>query len=285
LSNLLDNKFLSVPGVYNPFSALLVERKGFKAVYLSGGGLTASMGLPDLGIITLTELAGMVRNIHEMTSLPIIVDADTGFGETLSVYRTVKLLEDAGASAIQIEDQVSPKRCGHLNGKEVISKDNMVEKIRAANAARENSLIIARTDARSVTGMEDALSRAKAYIKEGADIIFPEALVDKEEFKYFADNTDFPLLANMTEFGKTPFIKASEFEKMGYRIVIFPVTLFRIAAKAMDVALDAIKKDGNQENVINYMMTRKEQYEVINYDFYQNFDKNISDNFSTVDDK
>jgi methylisocitrate lyase len=285
LSNLLDNKFLSVPGVYNPFSALLVERKGFKAVYLSGGGLTASMGLPDLGIITLTELAGMVRNIHEMTSLPIIVDADTGFGETLSVYRTVKLLEEAGASAIQIEDQVSPKRCGHLNGKEVISKDNMVEKIRAANAARKNALIIARTDARSVTGMDDALSRAKTYIKEGADIIFPEALVDKEEFKYFADNTDFPLLANMTEFGKTPFIKADEFEKMGYRIVIFPVTLFRIAAKAMEVALDAIKKDGNQENVINYMMTRKEQYEVINYDFYQNFDKNISDNFSTVNDK
>lgn len=285
MSNLLDNKFLSVPGVYNPFSALLVERKGFKAVYLSGGGLTASMGLPDLGIITLTELAGMVRNIHEMTSLPIIVDADTGFGETLSVYRTVKLLEEAGASAIQIEDQVSPKRCGHLNGKEVISKDNMVEKIRAANAARKNALIIARTDARSVTGMDDALSRAKTYIKEGADIIFPEALVDKEEFKYFADNTDFPLLANMTEFGKTPFIKADEFEKMGYRIVIFPVTLFRIAAKAMEVALDAIKKDGNQENVINYMMTRKEQYEVINYDFYQNFDKNISDNFSTVNDK
>jgi methylisocitrate lyase len=161
----------------------------------------------------------------------------------------------------------------------------MVEKIRAANAARKNALIIARTDARSVTGMDDALSRAKTYIKEGADIIFPEALVDKEEFKYFADNTDFPLLANMTEFGKTPFIKADEFEKMGYRIVIFPVTLFRIAAKAMEVALDAIKKDGNQENVINYMMTRKEQYEVINYDFYQNFDKNISDNFSTVNDK
>ncbi len=275
MSDLLNNKFLSVPGVYNPFSALLAGRKGFKAVYLSGGGLTASMGLPDLGVITLTELASMVRSIHEITDIPIIVDADTGFGETLSVYRTVKLLEEAGASAIQIEDQVSPKRCGHLNGKEVVSKDNMVEKIRAASAARKDSLIIARTDARAVTGMDDALERSKTYVKEGADIVFPEALTDREEFRYFAENTDFPLLANMTEFGKTPFIKASEFQEMGYRFVIFPVTLFRIAAKAMDDALEALKVQGTQEGIINNMMTRKEQYEVINYDFYQDFDKNI----------
>ncbi|EQB68330.1 MAG: hypothetical protein AMDU4_FER2C00316G0002 [Ferroplasma sp. Type II] len=276
MSDLLNNKFLSVPGVYNPFSALLAGRKGFKAVYLSGGGLTASMGLPDLGVITLTELAGMVRSIHEIIDIPIIVDADTGFGETLSVYRTVKLLEEAGASAIQIEDQVSPKRCGHLNGKEVVSKDNMVEKIRAASAARKDSLIIARTDARAVTGMDDALERAKTYVKEGADIVFPEALTDREEFRYFAENTDFPLLANMTEFGKTPFIKASEFQEMGYRFVIFPVTLFRIAAKAMDDALEALKVQGTQEGIINNMMTRKEQYEVINYDFYHDFDKNIA---------
>ena len=276
MSDLLNNKFLSVPGVYSPFSALLAKRKGFKAVYLSGGGLTASMGLPDLGVITLTELAGMVRSIHEITDIPIIVDADTGFGETLSVYRTVKLLEEAGASAIQIEDQVSPKRCGHLNGKEVVSKDNMVEKIRAANAARKDFLIIARTDARAVTGMDDALERAKTYVKEGADIVFPEALTDREEFRYFAENTDFPLLANMTEFGKTPFIKASEFREMGYRFVIFPVTLFRIAAKAMDDALEALRVQGTQEGIINNMMTRKEQYEVINYDFYQDFDKNIA---------
>ena len=277
MSNILDNDFLSVPGVYNPFSALLAKRKGFKAVYLSGGGLTASMGLPDLGVITLTELVSMVRSIHEITDIPIIVDADTGFGETLSVYRTVKLLEEAGASAIQIEDQVSPKRCGHLNGKEVIPKDNMVEKIRAAEAARKDTLIIARTDARAVNGMEDALSRAKTYIKEGADIVFPEALLDRDEFKYFAENTDFPLLANMTEFGKTPFIKAEEFKKMGYRIVIFPVTLFRIAAKAMDDALDALIRDGNQEKIINKIMSRNEQYDIINYDFYQNFDKTIAD--------
>ena len=277
MSNLLDNDFLSVPGVYNPFSALLAKRKGFKAVYLSGGGLTASMGLPDLGVITLTELVSMVRSIHEITDIPIIVDADTGFGETLSVYRTVKLLEEAGASAIQIEDQVSPKRCGHLNGKEVIPKDNMVEKIRAAEAARKDTLIIARTDARAVNGMEDALSRAKTYVREGADIVFPEALIDRDEFRYFAENTDFPLLANMTEFGKTPFIKAEEFRKMGYRIVIFPVTLFRIAAKAMDDAMDALIGDGNQEKIINNIMTRNEQYEVINYDFYQNFDKTIAD--------
>lgn len=277
MSNILDNDFLSVPGVYNPFSALLARRKGFRAVYLSGGGLTASMGLPDLGVITLTELASMVRSIHDITDIPIIVDADTGFGETLNVYRTVKLLEEAGASAIQIEDQVSPKRCGHLNGKEVVPRDNMVEKIRAAEAARDNALIIARTDARAVNGMDDALARAKTYVKEGADIVFPEALLGRDEFRHFAENTDFPLLANMTEFGKTPFIRADEFRKIGYRIVIFPVTLFRIAAKAMDDALDALMRDGTQEGIINNMMTRKEQYEVINYDFYQNFDSTIAD--------
>ncbi|MEM0140151.1 MAG: methylisocitrate lyase [Ferroplasma sp.] len=277
LSDLLDNNFTVVPGAYNPFSALLIKRKGFRAVYLSGGGLTASMGLPDLGVITLTELSSMVRSIHEITDIPIIVDADTGFGETLNVYRTVKLLEEAGASAIQIEDQVSPKRCGHLNGKEVVGTENMVEKIRAAEAARKNSLIIARTDARSVNGIEDAINRARTYVKEGADIIFPEALVDEKEFKYFADNTDFPLLANMTEYGKTPYIRSETFRKMGYRFVIFPVTLFRAAAKAMDRTLDAIKEEGTQENILDDIMSRNEQYEVINYDFYQNFDRNISE--------
>ncbi len=277
MSDLLKNKFNIVPGVYNPFSALLAERKGFNAVYLSGGGLTASYGLPDLGVITLTELTDMVRKIHEVTDIPIIVDADTGFGETLNVYRTFKLLEEAGASAIQIEDQVSPKRCGHLDGKEVITEENMVEKIRAAAKARKNALIIARTDARSVNGIDDAVARSKLYIKEGADVIFPEALVNEKEFKYFSGKVDFPLLANMTEFGKTDYINAKTFEEYGYKFVIFPVTLFRIAAKAMDDALNAIKNEGTQKNIVNDMMTRKEQYEVINYDFYNNFDKNIMD--------
>lgn len=277
MSDLLNNKFNIVPGVYNPFSALLAKRKGFNAVYLSGGALTSSYGLPDLGIITLTELTDMVRKIHEVTDIPIIVDADTGFGETLNVYRTVKLLEEAGASAIQIEDQVSPKRCGHLDGKEVISRTNMVEKIRSAEKARKNALIIARTDSRSVNGIDDAIERSRLYIKEGADVIFPEALLNKEEFKYFSDKVDFPLLANMTEFGKTDYINAKTFEEYGYKFVIFPVTLFRIAAKAMDNALSAIKNEGTQKNIINDMMTRKEQYEVINYDFYNDFDKNIMD--------
>ncbi len=277
MSNILDNNFTVVPGVYNPFSALLAKKKGFNAVYLSGGGLTASLGLPDLGVITLSELTDMVRKIHEITDIPIIVDADTGFGETLNVYRTVKLLEEAGASAIQIEDQISPKRCGHLNGKEVVSTENMVEKIRAAGAARKNSLIIARTDARAVNGMEDALYRSDKYIHEGADIIFPEALVDENEFKYFADNTDYPLLANMTEYGKTPYIRAESFRKMGYKFVIFPVTLFRASAKAMERTLDAIMEEGTQENILDDIMSRKEQYDIINYDFYQNFDKNIAE--------
>ncbi len=276
MSDLLNNKFTVVPGVYNPFSALLAKRNGFNAVYLSGGGLTSSYGLPDLGVITLTELAGMVRSIHEITDIPIIVDADTGFGETLNVYRTVKLLEEAGASAIQIEDQVSPKRCGHLDGKEVISRENMVEKIRSAYSARKNSLIIARTDARAVKGIDETVERAKLFIDEGADIIFPEALSTEDEFRYVSNKVDSPLLANMTEFGKTPFIKAKTFEEMGYKFVIFPVTLFRIAAKAMNDALIALKQDGTQENIINDMMTRKEQYEVINYQFYQDFDKNMA---------
>jgi len=277
LSDLLNNKFNIVPGVYNPFSALLAKRKGFNAVYLSGGGLTSSYGLPDLGIITLTELTDMVRKIHEVTDIPIIVDADTGFGETLNVYRTIKLLEEAGASAIQIEDQVSPKRCGHLDGKEVISRTNMVEKIRSAEKARKNALIIARTDSRSVNGIDDAIERSRLYIKEGADVIFPEALLNENEFKYFSDKVDFPLLANMTEFGKTDYINAKTFEEYGYKFVIFPVTLFRIAAKAMDDALNTIKNEGTQKNIINDMMTRKEQYEVINYDFYNDFDRNITD--------
>ncbi|KJE49212.1 MULTISPECIES: methylisocitrate lyase [Acidiplasma] len=277
MSNLLDEKFTVVPGVFNPFAALLAKRNGFKAVYLSGGALTSSYGLPDLGMISITELADMVRKIHEVTDIPVIVDADTGFGETLNVYRTVRLLEDAGAAAIQIEDQVSPKRCGHLDGKEVISRENMIEKIRSANMARKKSLIIARTDSRAVKGLDEAVERARIYIDEGADIIFPEALTSVDEFKYVADKVDAPLLANMTEFGKTPLIDAGTFERLGYRFVIFPVTTFRAAARAMDETLKALKSDGTQKNIMNNLMTRAEQYDVINYKFYEDFDKNIAE--------
>lgn len=268
--------FLIIPGVFNPFTALLAEKVGFKAVYLSGGALTSSLGLPDLGVITLDEVAWMVRRIREVTDIPIIVDADTGFGEAINVYRAVKVLERAGANAIQIEDQVLPKKCGHLNGKEVVRPKEMVEKIKAALKARKEMLIIARVDSRGVYGLDDAIERGKMYLEAGADIIFPEALESKEEFAMFAKEVKSPLLANMTEFGKTPLITAQEFKEMGYKYVIFPVTIFRVAAKAMKEALEVLLKEGTQKSLIDKMMTRKEQYEVINYYFYENLDKELA---------
>ncbi|BCU70935.1 methylisocitrate lyase [Stygiolobus caldivivus] len=273
---LRKSDFLVIPGVFNPFTALLAEKVGFKAVYLSGGALTSSLGLPDLGMITLDELAWMVRRIREVTDLPIIVDADTGFGEAINVYRTVRVLEKAGANAIQIEDQVLPKKCGHLEGKEVITPRDMVLKIKAALKARRDMLIIARTDSKAINGLDDAINRAKLYLEAGADVIFPEALESKEEFAKFSKEVRAPLLANMTEFGKTPFITAEEFRDLGYKYVIFPVTIFRVAAKAMKEALEVLLKEGTQKNLLDKMMTRKEQYEVINYYFYENLDKTLS---------
>ncbi|MFP3201279.1 MAG: methylisocitrate lyase [Sulfolobus sp.] len=270
--------FLIIPGAFNPFTALLAEKVGFKAVYLSGSALTSSLGLPDLGVITLDEVAWMVRRIREVTDIPIIVDADTGFGEAINVYRAVKVLERAGANAIQIEDQVLPKKCGHLNGKEVVRPKEIVEKIKAALKARKEMLIIARVDSRGVYGLDDAIERGKTYLEAGADIIFPEALESKEEFARFAKEVKSPLLANMTEFGKTPLITAQEFKEMGmgYKYVIFPVTIFRVAAKAMKEALEVLLKEGTQKSLIDKMMTRKEQYEVINYYFYENLDKELA---------
>lgn len=272
---MLPKEFTVVPGVFNPFTALLAEKVGFKAVYLSGGALTSSLGIPDIGLITLDELAYMVRKIRDVSNIPLIVDADTGFGEAINVYRTVKILERAGADAIQIEDQKMPKKCGHLDGKEVIQKNEMVAKIKAALKARRNALIIARVDSRDVISVEDAVERAKEYVEAGADIIFPEALHSKEEFEKFAKEVKAPLLANMTEFGKTPFITADEFKQLGYTYVIFPVTIFRVAAKAMKDALETLKKEGTQKSLLDKMMTRKEQYEIINYTFYEMLDKEL----------
>ncbi|ABP94456.1 MULTISPECIES: methylisocitrate lyase [Metallosphaera] len=272
----LGKEFTVIPGIFNPFTALLAERVGFKAVYLSGGALTSSLGLPDIGIIDLYELVDMVRRIREVTSIPMIVDADTGFGEAINVYRTVSLLDRAGADAIQIEDQRMPKKCGHLDGKEVIPHSEMVSKIKAAVRARKNAKIIARVDSRAIFGLQDAIERAKAYLDAGADIIFPEALQSKEEFREFAKAVNAPLLANMTEFGKTPLITAKEFQEMGYTYVIFPVTIFRVAAKAMEDALKTLMNEGTQKNLMDKMMTRKEQYEVIHYDFYEKLDKELA---------
>ncbi|MGC8661777.1 MAG: methylisocitrate lyase [Nitrososphaeria archaeon] len=271
--NLQKDEFLIVPGVYDAFSALVAQKVGFKAVYLSGAALTSSMGLPDLGLITLDELAEAVRRIKRVVEIPIIVDADTGFGESLNVYRTVKVLEESGANAIQIEDQRNPKKCGHLEQKEVVSQEEMVEKLIAALDARKESLIIARTDARGVTGIDDTIARAKKYSEVGADIIFPEALLNEEEFRYVSKAVEAPLLANMTEFGKTPYITADSFKTMGYRMVIFPVTAFRGAARALMDIYSSLYKNGTQLPFLDRLMTRADQYQVINYGFYDDLDK------------
>jgi methylisocitrate lyase len=267
---------LIVPGVYNPFSALLAKKAGAKAIYLSGAALTSSYGLPDLGVISLEELAHMVRKIKEVVDIPLIVDADTGFGEPLNVYRTIKVLEAAGADAVQIEDQVNPKKCGHLEDKVLVTKEEMVAKILAAREASKNIVLVARTDARGVTGIDDAIERAHAYIKAGADIIFPEALLNEEEFKFFAEKVKAKLLANMTEFGKTPYITAQKFKELGYSFVIFPVTAFRAAAKAMQEVYEILMTQGTQEKILDKLMTRAQQYEIINYYFYENMDKELA---------
>ncbi len=264
------------PGVFNPATALLVEKMGFKAAYLSGAALTGSLAMPDLGIITLSELATMTRYITRVVRIPIIVDADTGFGEAINVVRTVKELEEAGAAAVQIEDQVLPKKCGHLAGKQLIPPEEMAKKIRAAVEARRHTLIIARTDARGVEGLEAAIERAQLYVEAGADIIFPEALESEEEFAEFAERVKAPLLANMTEFGKTPYITAKRFEELGYKIVIFPVTLFRVAMGAMREALRVLKEQGTQKPLLDRMMTRQEFYELIGYYEYEKRDTEIA---------
>ncbi len=263
---------LAVAGVFNPLSALIAEQAGFRALYFSGAAFSASLGIPDIGLFTLDELTTAVRWVTRATSLPLIVDADTGFGETLNVYRTVSDLEAAGAAAIQIEDQVMPKRCGHLDGKQIVPAEEFVAKIRAANEARNSSLIIARTDSKAVYGMEEAIRRGHLYLEAGADIIFPEALESEGEFAKYARRVDAPLLANMTEFGKTPYLTVQRFHELGYKLVIFPVTSLRVAAKAMESALSETLSLGTQSGLLSDMQTRAELYKLIRYSEYERKD-------------
>jgi methylisocitrate lyase len=284
LRRLLKEKDIIVaPGVFSPSVALLAESMGFDAIYLSGAALTGLLAMPDLGIITLTELAAMTRYITRVASIPLIVDADTGYGEAINVQRTIRELEDAGASAVQIEDQVLPKKCGHLAGKKLVSPEDMVKKIIAAvEARRRDILIVARTDARAVEGMEGAIERAKLYVEAGADIIFPEALRSLEEFKEFAKALPgVPLLANMTEFGKTPYLTVDEFKEAGFKIVIFPVTSFRMAMGAVRTAFETIMKHGTQKPLVENpvpvkIMSRLEFYDLIGYYTYEEADKSIA---------
>ncbi len=279
LAGLLKRGPVVVPGAYDALSAILIEQAGFKAAYLSGAGLSAGfLGKPDIGLLTLDEVAGAAKRIAEVIRLPLLVDVDTGFGGPLNVKRTVQEMEAAGAAAIQIEDQVFPKRCGHLTGKSLIPAGQMAEKIRAAVAARrdKNFLIIARTDARGVKGMREALARAVAYRKAGADIIFPEALESAEEFKILGRQKGLGvLMANMTEFGRSPELAVSDLARLGYRLILFPMTVFRVAAFAMKNALRDLKITGNTGALKSRMQTRQELYQLIGYDEFNRREKSF----------
>ena len=270
--------FVIAAGVYNGISAMQAERAGFRTLYLSGSGVAACMGLPDLSFTTLTEVVNEVSRITDMTKSPLIVDVDTGFGEPLNVTRTVRQLEKAGASGMHIEDQQLPKKCGHLSGKKIVPDEEMVHKIKAAVAARQNSdfLIIARTDARSVLGVEDAIRRSNLYLESGADMIFTEALESEDEFRRFAREVHGDLLANMTEFGKSPLLTADVLRQIGYRAVIFPLTAFRTALKATQNAYDMLFSQGTQKNLLDIMMSRNEFYEVIGYHEYEKEDNELA---------
>ena len=266
---------LALPGVFNPLVAKMAERIGFRAVYLSGGALSAGSGVPDIGLLTVTEFAQQAQLIAEATRLPLLCDADTGFGESLNVERTVRLLERAGVAGIHLEDQQMPKRCGHLSGKSLVEPEVMAAKIRAAVAARRDPdfVILARTDARGVNGFEDAVRRAKLYLAAGADGIFPEALETPEEFARFAREVPTTLLANMTEFGKSPNLDAAMLGALGYRLILFPLTAFRVAMKAADDALAALHRAGHQKDFLGKMQTRAELYDLLGYTGYEQRDR------------
>ncbi|MDZ4861506.1 MAG: methylisocitrate lyase [Candidatus Hydrogenedentes bacterium] len=268
LRTALGDHVVAMPGAINALSARLIERRGFEAIYVSGAVLANSVGgVPDIGLMTLSESASHCANIARATTLPIIADADTGYGGPECAFRTVRVLESAGVSGIHLEDQEFPKRCGHLEGKTLVSVEEFCEKIAAAAEAKNNKdfLLIARTDARGVTNYDDAVRRAHAYLEAGADAIFPEALQTEEELKRFADDVDTILLANMTEYGKTPYLSIEQFGELGYSIVIFPVTLQRIAMKAMDDALLELRDERTQENILADMQTREELYDLLQY--------------------
>jgi methylisocitrate lyase len=270
---LQSGRLLRFPGAFSPLVAMLIERQGFEGVYISGAVLANDLGLPDVGLTTLTEVTQRGRAIARVTGLPAIIDADTGFGEPMNVARTVQELEEAGLCGCHFEDQQMPKRCGHLDGKTLVPTADMVGKIRTAvNARRDaNFVIIARTDARAGEGMEAAIGRAKAYIDGGADMIFPEALTDEREFEQFRKAVTVPLLANMTEFGKSKLLTATQLSSLGYNIVIYPVTPLRLAMRAVETGLSTLQDEGSQASLLEKMQTRAELYELLSYNEYEQF--------------
>jgi methylisocitrate lyase len=267
---------VQMPGAHNGMAALQAKAAGFEALYLSGAAMTASMGLPDLGVITVDEVAFFIRQIARASGLPLLVDGDTGYGEALNVMHMVRTFEDAGAAAVHIEDQLLPKKCGHLNDKKLADAHDMAAKVAAAAKARRHLYVIARTDAAASEGLDGAVARARLYVEAGADAIFPEAMTSAEMFREFARRMPgVPLLANMTEFGRTPFFTASEFEAMGYRMVIWPVSSLRVANKAQEELYTTIRRDGGTETMLNEMQTRAELYELIGLKDFEALDASI----------
>lgn len=274
---LASGELLRFPGAFNPLSARLIEQKGFEGVYISGAVLSAELGLPDIGLTTLTEVAGRGQQIARMTDLPALIDADTGFGEPMNVARTIQTLEDAGVAGTHIEDQVNPKRCGHLDGKAVVDADTAVKRIRAAADARRdpNFLIMARTDIRAVEGLDAAIDRAKALVDAGADAIFPEAMRSLDEFEAVRRAVDVPILANMTEFGKSDLFSVDQLQGVGVNIVIWPVSLLRIAMGAASRALDTLTDQGHLTSKLGEMQHRADLYDLVDYEAYNHFDQDV----------
>ncbi len=265
-----------LPGAHNGQAAIQARNAGFDGLYLSGAAMTASMGLPDLGIITVDEVAFFIRQIVRASGLPLLVDGDTGYGEALNVMHMVRTFEDAGAGAVHLEDQILPKKCGHLNGKNLVPAQDMAAKVAAAKKAARDIVIVARTDAAAVEGYDAAIARAKLYVEAGADAIFPEALVTRDMFERFAsDMPGVPLLANMTEFGKTPFYTAAEFEAMGYKMVIWPVSSLRVANKAQADLYASIREHGGTHKMLDRMQTRQELYDTIGLHAFEELDASI----------
>ncbi|MDT0181694.1 methylisocitrate lyase [Microbacterium sp. ARD31] len=274
---LASGELLRFPGAFNPLSARLIEGKGFEGVYISGAVLSADLGLPDIGLTTLTEVAGRGQQIARMTDLPAIIDADTGFGEPMNVARTIQTLEDAGLAGMHIEDQINPKRCGHLDGKSVVDEDTAVKRIRAAVDARRDPdfLIMARTDIRAIDGLDAAVDRAKALVDAGADAIFPEAMRTLDEFAAVRAAVDVPILANMTEFGKSDLFSVDRLRDVGVNIVIWPVSLLRLAMGAASRGLDTLLDEGHLTSRLGEMQHRADLYDLLDYEQYAHFDQDV----------
>jgi methylisocitrate lyase len=270
-----SGRLLQIPGAHNGLAALQARDAGFSALYLSGAAMSASMGLPDLGVLTIDDVCFFIRQVARTSGLPVLVDGDTGYGEALNVMHMVRSFEDAGAAAVHIEDQVLPKKCGHLNDKKLVPVEEMAAKIAAAVKARRHLYVIARTDAAGSEGIDGAVTRARRYLEAGADAVFPEALTSEAMFREFATRVEAPLLANMTEFGRTPFLTATQFESLGYAMLIWPVSSLRVAAKAQENLYRTLRSQGSAQSLLGVMQTREELYQTIGYADYEALDASI----------